>query len=343
MATDDVVEAISAAKDELGVDDELAEDNAGVKVETAPEEVKEEPAEEPEEKADEGPTEEAKPEEKPETKEEEEEDEPFNLSAKDLEAINADPKLQAAYKSMQRGFTRKMQGLSEEAKGLRTAHETMEWVRANKREAIRVLAEQEGIKIPGITAEAVKEEKTAAEVADDIESTLMEQWTAKVGKEAAELLVPLVMQTAKQISSKTVSTEIEPLRAEAERLASDSTRNSISAQVSRFGAFVQENGGEWTDEVVQAMADKMQVVHPQDSADPQAFLREIYNSVMFERGQSSAKREQLKRLRQAKSSSEPTSTVRPAGKATPEITEDMSERDAIALAVKMANEQLAEG
>ena len=97
----------------------------GEEVATPEEPVKEEASAEPEK--------EAEAEETPKAeKKDDEEEEPLGLTAEELAEINSNPKLLKTYKSMQRGLTKKSQGIAEFRKGAEESVRMIEYIRANR-------------------------------------------------------------------------------------------------------------------------------------------------------------------------------------------------------------------
>jgi hypothetical protein len=257
-----------------------------------------------------------------------------HLTAEDLKAIEGDDRLLKAYKSMQRGLTKNRQGDSEKIKSYEEKAQMVDWMRDNPRRALEILAENQGIKLPD-----AKEQKEEKEAVSDTVDSIMDLAEKRVGKDAAKVLGPLVKDIAEMVATNIVRKQVDPLKANVEEQNATAARNSIKSEVSRFGASVQERGDEWNDEIVQEMANEMEVVVPADGADPQKYLEAIYDRVAMRRSRSTAKREQLRRLREAKQTSEPTTTVRPQAEQPLEITAEMDERDAIKLAVAQATKE----
>ena len=267
---------------------------------------------------------------------EEQEDDPLaeHLTAQDLEAINSNPELQKAYKSMQRGLTKKATELSARSKDLETKAGVADWVQNNPRKALEILAASEGIKLPD--AIEARAEETAI---SDTVSAVMAKWEKQLGPEAANLLGPLVRETAETIAANLVRQQLGPLQQKFESRERESGINTLRTAVSTFGAAVQERGDEWNDAIVQEMADEMNVVSPAEGTNTAQFLDAIYDRVLMRHSRAEAKRTQLKRLRAAKTSAEPTTTVRPSTEEDEEITDEMSDRDAIRIAVRRAQSE----
>ena len=102
-----------------------------------------------------------------------------------------------------------------------------------------------------------------------------------------------------------------------------------------------EEGNEWTDDIQAEMAVLVQRTEPSDDMPIDEYLDTIYKAVAYDRGRKSAAREQLRRIRAAKAETEPTASLRPSKEKPTSITSDMNENDAVALAVAMAQKEMA--
>lgn len=335
--SEELEQAIAAASKEAE-----AEVSSGEKVSEPTEaEVETSPAEEPEKEE----VKEAKPSRerdesgkfKPKAKEEEtEEEEPLGLSAEELAEIQANEKLLKTYKSMQRGLTKKTTSLSEKAKQLEARAKVADWIESDPDKAVRALAAARGLTIAEAKQEIKDERKE--QVADALES----EWNKAFGEEgkaAANILRPLFEKTAEKVLKQIIEAEVAPLRQQTAELTQAATARGISAATQEFGARVTEEGGEWNEDVKLEMANLMDTIEPGENTPIDEYLSQLYKIVSYERGRKSAAKEQLKRIRAAKAETEPVSTVRPGKTSAQKITSDMSEKDAIALAVAMAEKE----
>ena len=165
-----IADAASSAAAEVGVVEEKSETEAvPVKEETVPVEdkpVEDKPAKE---RGSDGKfvSKAAEPKE-----ESEEEEEPLGLTADDLAAINADAKLLKAYKSMQRGLTKKTTGLAETRKSLETRAAIADWIQNDPDAAIRAIAAARGVKL----AEAVEGADSKKEAQKEVVDALETEW-----------------------------------------------------------------------------------------------------------------------------------------------------------------------
>lgn len=311
------MEAVNAAADEA-----LKE----VSVEEAP----------TEEVVDEGAAEEAaaETEEEPKEEETEEDDNPLNLTSEELRQINEDEKLQRAYKSMQRGLTKKSQSFSEKMKSADEAVRMIEYIRANPDSSLEEMARARGY----ILAKKSGEDAARAEAqqgASDAVDSLMEKYSKQLGPESTKLLLPFMREVAETIVRQTVA----PIAERTSFLDRSAKESGIAAAVHEFGASVKEAGEEWTDEVQAQMAAMMDRVVPGDNTPIMDYLQTVYNAVSAQNAKTAAVKRELARLKKAQSSAEPTRSVRPTPKEQRVITSDMSERDAIALATALAEEE----
>lgn len=279
-----------------------------------------------------------------------EEEEFFNPTAEELDEIQKSPALQKVYKSMQRGFTKR----TTELKSLRTeaqeALKVAEFIQANPLQAARNLAKATGLTIAEakeVVADASGGKQTTAGQIKAVAEGLEERWSKTVSPEAAKVLRPLFEETAKTIVEQMVGPLVQRIDQAAERtdsLENAAATRSIGAAVKGFGATVIEAGNEWDDDIQGEMAELMNKVQPAENTSIEDFLESLYTQVMYNRSKATTQRQRLERLKRIKATSEPTSTAR-AGEARgkKEITADMSDKDAIALAVQAATEEASRG
>ncbi len=266
------------------------------------------------------PAEEVKPEEKELTKEEAED---FGLSAEELEAINADPKLSKQMKSMQRGFTKKTTELADKSKANESDLEMAKWLRENPDKALEIMAEKRGRKLQPT------EEKAAVDEAVD---SIADDWEKAMGKEAADKFYPLLKTTVEKL----FDTQIKPVTATQHQLEEEAAARAYQATVNEFSASVKDKGLPMDDDIQAKMAEKMQVIIPASKDTPLPEDRnQGYGLVMAEGNDADRKVETLKRLRKA-TATEPiggTKTVEAEVKAIrPDMTDDEKFATAVALA-----------
>lgn len=339
--------------------DELNEAIAAVSAEAekelagTPEEA---PAAEPEKEAapaeEETPAEEAAPETEPAPEEkaepkEDEEDNTLNLTAEDLAAINEDPRLLRAYKSMQRGLTKKATSLAEERKQLEERAAIASWVQNDPEGAVRAIAAARGIKL---AEDATKQEKAdaKAEVADALEDEWVKAF-GEEGKAAASILRPLIEKTADSMFQSRYKAEVEPLREQVEALNNAARERFTASTISEFSAKVVAEGGEWDQEISDKMAELVNRMEPKrdengNIAVPMGdYLSDIYKIAAYDRSRDASAKEQLARIKRNKESVEPTTTVRP-GKSEPTVIDgSMSEKEAVEAATAAAMRQMGVG
>jgi hypothetical protein len=326
---DEFADAIAAATEELGGDpvpDAPAPDPEPEPEPQAaePEPETDKPARDASGKSTKQESEEKEPEDKPDEPEDlDDEGIDEHLTAEDLAAINEDARLQRAYKSMQRGLTKKSQAIADERKDIETLREAsryMEWID----------------KLP---AAKTPESKSTEEAVQDTTDEIMERAKAHLGgnEQAAKILGPLVKDIAETVARNIVEKQVGPLRQEAETNRVAASESKARAAIDAFGAAVQSRGEPWNDEIINAMADEMSYVQPGERAreDPNTYFERLYTNVTSRMTKSRSRREELRRLKAARES-EPSTNVRPVKEAPLEISEDMDEREAIALAVKQA-------
>ncbi len=262
--------------------------------------------------------------------EEEEEEEPFfTPTAEELELIDKNPELKKVYRSMQRGMTKKAQALANEKKQHQTEVEIANWVRVDPKGAARAIASITGMTVAE-AKEAVADIK--AEVAANPQD---EKWVAALGPEGAKIMRDLIRGEAAEIAQQIV----EPYRQQAEGLASAAMERGVAASLREFGASVVENGGDFGEEVQDEMNKVMDLIDPSDSTSIQDYLQTVHDVAASRLARGSHAKESLRRLRAARGETEPTRTGRPEPKSDRKITLDMSDRDAVALAVEMARNE----
>lgn len=300
----------------------------------APEPTKQEaqPDEEEEEKA--AAEEEPKAEEKPE--EEEEDENPFALSAEQLKQINESELLSQAYKSMQRGLTKKTQGLSQQVKGNEQALQLVEWIKENPDAAVEQMAQMRGYVLSKKDAGQAKQSEVQ-EAASDAVDALMEKYSQQLGPESTKLLLPMMQEVARTVAEQALA----PVAQQTQFLDQAAKQRGISAAVHEFGSYIKEQGEDWNDNIQEKMAVMMDRVTPGDNTTIQDYLFTVYNAVTAEETRQKAVKSQLARLKKAQAEAEPNRSMRPAPKQERHVTVDMDERDAIALAVELAEREAA--
>ena len=329
---DAIADATSAAVEESGGVAE--EDSPDMMVgHSIPEKDEEKPA-------DEEPAKEEEPEAEPEPEKEEAEEEveeevegepePLVATAAALQAINDNPELRKIYKSMQRGMTEKTTKLAEERKQYKESNDLVTWMKENPDEAAQALANRRGYTLTRA------EQKAADSAQDEAVDTIAKDWEAKVGPETTKLLLPLIRSAIEASTQQYVA----PLQQQQETLNRQAAERGIAASVEEFGATIVQRGDDWDDSIKAEMATMSNKFSPGENVGLPEYLTAMYNSVMTERNQASAMKKQVKRLRKAKDTSEPTQASRPAPRAKREITSETSDRDAVDIAMAEALEEV---
>lgn len=318
------------------IDEAIAEAQAEVAEETPAEETVE--AAPVEEAAVEEPAEEAEPEAEPEAEEEaepEEEENPLGLSAEELAEVNADPKLQRAYKSMQRGLTAKATQNAEAIKAAESAEQLVNYIKADPEKALQDFADARGYQLTKPATPEAEAQAGAEDASSEAVDAIVSKYAEKIGPESAKLLIPMMQEVAQMAAQNAVT----PVATQAQTLIADANRSSIAAATAEFGAEVTSKGGEWTPAVQQQMADVMSKVVASESTTLHDYMSLCHKIVVSENTSNANTKRELTRLRKAKDTAEPTRSVRPTPK-TEEDINSMSERDAIAAATRWAEAQV---
>jgi len=268
----------------------------------------------------------AAPAEKPAAAAPPEEDEVFTPTAEELALIDKSPELKKVYRSMQRGLTQKAQSLADMRKALEQKANIVDWIQADPAAAIKAISEYTGVNLSKPTP------TTEAKVADSLET----KWAEVVGEDAAKLLRPLFEDTARAILEK----EVAPYKAQTEALAKTAAERGVAASVREFGASIAERGDEWADDIQGEMAALAERIEPGKDTPIGEYLDVLYDKVMAGRMRSKSARANLERLRKVRTEVEPSNAGRPAPASEERITNDMSDKDAVAIAVRMAKQSM---
>jgi len=270
----------------------------------------------------------AKPEAaKPEPPPTEEADEFWTPTADELAAIDKNPELKKVYRSMQRGMTQKAQTLAQERKRLENQAAVVEWIQRDPANAIRAIAAASNVDLGGPGPKP-----TETKVADSLEA----KWAETVGPDAAKILRPLFEETARTILAQ----EVAPYKEQTEQLAKAAVQRGIAASVAEFGATVSSRGEEWDDATQAEMAKLAQIVEPGANTPINEYLGVLYDTVMANRMRTKSARSNLERLRRVRTEAEPANTARTSPAAEEKIDTSMSDRDAVAVAVRLAKQSL---
>jgi len=267
----------------------------------------------------------------PVAKVEEPDEEFFNPTAEDLALIEANPALKKAYKALRKGFTEKTTAIATERKELKERAELAAWIQDNPEKAARRLAELSGLTITEARAEVREAKDTANAVTDD----LTKMWKDSIGDDAAPILRPVIEATARAVIEKILG----PIKAQTEELTTAAQRRAFAASVAEFGGTVTQRGEEWDAEIQSDMAALTHTVTPSSDASVDDYLSNLYDTVMMRRSRTHTARANLARLRKIRDEQEPNIPARPTVKSEERITNEMSDKDAVALAVRAARRE----
>jgi hypothetical protein len=334
--------------DDIGsvVDEAIAEAGGAPVPDVEPEVATEEPAPETEVKSEE-PAAEAEPETEPEaeTKEDEEpeaeptEEETLGLSAEQLKAINDNPELSAAYKLMQGGLTKKFQEAAEIRKNAEQAQQIYEYMQANPEQALQEFAKVRGYELRQAATKEAEAKANAEDAATSAVNALAEKYGESLGPESAKLLLPMMEEVAKIAAQNAVA----PISESTQSLQEAAEQRAIAASVAEFGADVVSQGLVWDEKVQEAMSQVMDTVVAADGVDLRTYLNSVYEIASSRTNKAQATKREIARLRKAQTEAEPVNAVRPQPSVERQITADMSERDAIALATALAEKEARGG
>lgn len=254
------------------------------------------------------------------------EDEVFTPTAEELAIIDKNPEMKKVYRSMQRGLTQKTQALADMRKALEQKSNIVDWIQQDPAGALKAISEYTGVNLSS------PKPSTEAKVADSLES----KWAETVGADAAKLLRPLFEDTARAILAQ----EVAPYKAQTEQLAHAAAERGIAASVAEFGATISSRSEEWDDDIQMEMAKLANVVEPGANTPINDYLGVLYDTVMANRMRTKSARSNLERLRRVRTEAEPASNARSAPHSEERIDNSMSDKDAVAVAVRLAKQSL---
>lgn len=262
----------------------------------------------------------------PEPVEPEPETDPLEvLSREDLDRINGDPLMRKMYKTVLRGFHSKSEKFAAEKGQLAERLQIVDWIQSDPENAIRTLARAKGINL----AEPAKSEAQTA--VDDVEKLAIAQFGPE-GADTIKLLRPIIEKVAEQL----VEQRIAPDRQQLEALRQAAASNAIAGALKAFGAERQTAEEPWDDSIQAEMHSIMQRVKPGENVDIKDYLAVLYNNAVAERDRKTRVKANIDRLKKASTKTETPSNMRPAPVQPRSVTADMSDKDAIALAVELA-------
>ena len=260
-----------------------------------------------------------------------EEEEPnFNLSAEDFQAIDADPKLKKAYKSMLRDYRKKTGEVAVERKAHTERDQIIQSMIDDPDSAVRALASIRGFEL----VEPKKKEAAPSEV-----DKAFEQLTAQVGEEGAKVLKPVFDAVVSAAVNNALEKHVTPLQQQAQALTQTALAGKIESGLAKFRTEVEEQGGEWNDDVEAKMGELVGKILPAEGTTFAEYLDLLYNNVATKMNRTKAAKESITRLKTAAAAGEPSrgtrTTVEKVG-----ITPEMSQSDAVAMAVQMAQQEM---
>lgn len=333
---DSVKEAVSSTLKETGFDP--GEDpRDGVKEETSVAEVtskEEEVSETVEDKEDTSREVEDKEEVRAEKKEliVEKEEEDFRPTAEELEAINQSPELKKVYRSMVKGFTEKTGHLATKRKEAERAMLAIKALQENPQQTIRALASAAGMKIvedAPISTDNLTEKSVV--------ERLQEKLEAKIGKEGAEVLAPVLLEAIGVVNEE----KLAPIQAAIKKQEESEQLRNLRANISDFGSKIVEDGGEWNQEIETEIAKLVGKILPGEGMTLPGYLEVLHNNVLVARDRRGVKEREVTRLHKAIKGKEPVRPARPISPATPSIKPGMDVREATAMAVAAARQEVA--
>jgi len=264
-----------------------------------------------------------------------EDGEDFTPSAEELELINKSPELRKAYRSMFRAFTMKSEGLATKRKEAETALTVVESLQKNPLQTIRALAAAAGLKIEDPPADKGKEKETNAEVEKTVVQKLQERLEAKIGKEGAEVLAPVLLEAIGAVTEERLAPIQKVLKDQTE---ADNLK-TLQSGIKDFGAQILEQGGEWNKEIEAEMSKKVGAVLPGEGMTLPEYLEILHDNVITQRTKKATKVREVERIQEAGKKKEPRIPTRPTAPPAPSITAGMDVKAATALAVAQARQE----
>ena len=262
-------------------------------------------------------------------------DEDFRASAEELAVIDKNPELKKVYRSLIRGFNGKVQTLSTKMKEAETALQVVETIRTDPARAVRTMAAAAGIKL----VEAEPSAPAAGEAAPtvkNLQDKVHESLSGKLGKEAADVLAPVLLDAVRSI----VGEETAPLHQTLEEGKKATAEQALRAGIAEFGNSVIDDGGDWDEGIEKDMAGLIGKVLPGKGMTLPEFLEVLHTTVVSKRQKTEQVASQVTRLRKAAATVEPVRPSRPAPTAPSVITPEMDIKEATRLAVAQARKEV---
>jgi len=247
------------------------------------------------------------------------------LTPEQLAEVRKDPRLRAIYKGLMSSYTPKMQALSEQQKLWEALNNPQ-----TQRQAVEALARSVGLKFEP-TDQPQRDQ--AVKVAD----SLSDQWSTVVGPEAAQMLRPLIEQTA----LAAVNGTLQPLQQATEYLQMDARSRQAEAQVSQFRTTAQEKGWQITPQIEARMTELGQQMLPakpiESVQDGVKHLERLYRLATADTSESDIEKRIYERMQKASQNVEPARGVPSTGRENrTNITKEMSLNEAMDVAFEEA-------
>ena len=260
------------------------------------------------------------------------EEENFRPTAEELAVIDQSPELKKVYRSMVKGFTEKTGNLATKRKEAERAMLVIKTLQENPHQTIRALASAAGLRI----AEEVIEGPPAT-VEKSIVERLQERLEAKIGKEGAEVLAPVLLDAIGVVSDE----KLVPIQAALKEQAESGQMRALRSSISEFGTKIVEDGGEWGPEIEADMAKLVGRILPGEGMTLPDFLEVLHNNVTVARDRRGVKEREVTRIQKAAKGKEPVRPARPTAVAPASIVPGMNMKEATALAVAAARQEAA--
>ena len=191
-------------------------------------------------------------------------------TTEDLAQIEQDPRAKEAYRKIVRGYREKDAATEAQREAAEQALEAAEALRNHPQQAVRAIAKHLGVRVD----ERTSLQKTHAKMVQ------------KIGREAADILAPLLTEAATEIAEETVG----PLRQHVVAQEKAAYSAALQDRVTKFSNQVRAAGGEFSREIEAEMVALMDTVRPGPNATMEDYLEILHNKVMAARGRSGARR-----------------------------------------------------
>lgn len=169
-----------------------------------------------------------------------------------------------------RGFREKTAATEAQRKQAEQALAAAEALRNHPQQAVRALANHLGVRVD----ERTSLQRTHAKMVQ------------KIGRDAADILAPLLVDAAEAIAEERVGPVRQHLAAQ-EKAAYSA---ALQDRVTKFANQVRAAGGEFSREIEAEMTALMDTVRPGTHSTMEEYLEILHNKVMAARGRSGARR-----------------------------------------------------